>query len=64
MEKNSDIYSSSAVFEALKERMLVKDADNGRQIAEQIRDLKALLNAYREGAVLKKSHNPDFRSPF
>ncbi|MDR1559236.1 MAG: fructose-1,6-bisphosphatase [Clostridiales bacterium] len=64
VEKNSDIYSSSAVFETLKERMLVKDADNGRQIAEQIKDLKALLNAYREGAVPEKSHNPDFRSPF
>ncbi|MDR3240528.1 MAG: fructose-1,6-bisphosphatase [Clostridiales bacterium] len=51
LEKNYDIHSTTTVFETLKERMLVRDADNGLNIAAQIEDLMALLTAYRKGDI-------------
>ena len=54
VENNTDIHSTSTVFEPLKQRMLVKDTDNGRQIAEQIKVLKTLLDVYREGLITEK----------
>lgn len=54
VEKGLDIQSVSVIREFKQERMLVKDTDNGKVLAEQIADLKKLLDAYRLGMIKSK----------
>ncbi|MBQ4362003.1 MAG: fructose-1,6-bisphosphatase [Lachnospiraceae bacterium] len=42
------------IVEVLKKRQLVADTDHGREIAERVKDLKALLAAYRDGTIKEK----------
>ncbi len=50
---NRDILAADdVIFEMMTRRMLVRDTDAGRRILERMDDLRALLNAYREGVVL------------
>lgn len=51
VEKGIDIQSVTVIKENTSRRMLVKDTDNGKLIAEQVRDLKKLLEAYRLGLI-------------
>ena len=51
IEKGIDIQSVTVIKENTSRRMLVKDTDNGKLIAEQVRDLKKLLEAYRLGLI-------------
>lgn len=51
VEKGLDIQSVSVVKEFVQERMLVKHTDNGKILAEQVADLKKLLDAYRLGMI-------------
>lgn len=51
IEKGSDIQSVSVVREFISHRMLVKDTDNGKILADQVKDLKKLLDAYRLGLI-------------
>ncbi len=51
VEKGIDIQSVTVIKENTSRRMLVKDTDNGKLIAEQVRDLKKLLAAYRLGLI-------------
>lgn len=37
--------------ETLPKRMMVRDADQGRELEEQVEDLKELVNAYRSGKI-------------
>ncbi len=47
LSENIDIVSSSEYVETEKERVMVKDTDNGRRIMEQIDDLFTLLETYK-----------------
>ncbi|MCR4903764.1 MAG: fructose-1,6-bisphosphatase [Butyrivibrio sp.] len=42
------------VVEKMKERILVKDTDNGKELLSQIDDLKDLLDAYQNGLIKQK----------
>ena len=48
---NDDIANDSVIFEKLDHRMKVSETDEGRDLQEQVDDLKDLLEAYRSGAV-------------
>ncbi len=53
VRENRDILAADdVVFEMMSHRMLVRDTDDGQRIIERMEDLRALLNAYREGVVL------------
>jgi fructose-1,6-bisphosphatase-3 len=54
IEKESDIHSQTTVVQRVLERKLVADTDSGKQIKEQIEDLKMLLQAYRSGQISQK----------
>ncbi len=47
LSENIDIVSDSQYVETEKERLLVKDTDNGRHIMEEIDDLYTLLEFYK-----------------
>ena len=51
---NRDITSTSQVFERLEQRMKIDQTDVGRQLREQIKDLMALLSAYRNGEIAEE----------
>ncbi len=53
VRENRDILAADdVIFEMMSHRMLVRDTDAGKRIQERMNDLRALLNAYREGVVL------------
>ena len=54
LDANSDIRSVPEVVETYVERQFVADTDEGRDLAEQIDDLRALLKAYRSGLIVPK----------
>ena len=52
IRENRDILASSdVVFEMMPHRMLVRDTDEGAALLDRMSDLRALLDAYREGVV-------------
>ena len=52
VRENRDILATDdVVFEMMSRRMLVRDTDYGGRILERMEDLRALLDAYREGVV-------------
>lgn len=51
IEKESDIHSDSVMVKRAIERKLVADTDDGKELKEQIEDLKMLLAAYRSGQI-------------
>ncbi len=51
IHKNRDITSSSVVFERMESRQKIAETDIGKQLQEQIDDLKALVSAYHSGAI-------------
>ncbi len=51
IEQGIDIISETKVVEFVEKRKLVRDTDIGKQLQEQIDDLKQLLGAYRGGLV-------------
>lgn len=51
IRENVDISSSSEVFERMEKRIKIAETDVGAQLQKQVDDLKALLRAYRMGAV-------------
>lgn len=55
LENNTDITSTPVVTDRVKNRILVKETDNGKRIAQMIEDLKMLLSAYRRG-LIKERH--------
>ena len=55
MRDGVDIKSMTTVVDYLGNRMKVGDTDVGKVLKEQIRDLTALLEAYREGVVFEKN---------
>lgn len=51
LEEREDYSPKLKVVEVMKERVMVADTDAGREMAQQITELKALLQAYREGSI-------------
>ena len=47
----NDIQSKDVIVKSLPQRLLVGDTDTGAVLKERIDDLKALLEAYRKGAI-------------
>ena len=54
IEQNKDILTTTDMFEKSQDRRKVRDTDTGREIAERIGDLTALLRAYRQGWIPQK----------
>ena len=52
--RGSDIKSTTQIVEMSTHRMLVADTDKGRELRDQIADLKDLLYAYRHGIIKEK----------
>lgn len=55
LRENFDISSTPKVFERLEKRMRIRESDIGRELEAQVEELKALLAAFRDGAV-KEAH--------
>ena len=51
---NKDILSTYVVFDTAQERITVGETDVGRALQNDIDDLTALLDAYRDGTVKEK----------
>ena len=51
IKTDNDIYSSLDVIDMAPERLLVKDTDEGAWIRKKIKDLHALVDAFRKGIV-------------
>ena len=51
IEEDNDIVSRTKIFEVMESRVKISQTDQGRQLQSQIDDLKALLQAYKVGAV-------------
>ncbi|MBQ0042787.1 MAG: fructose-1,6-bisphosphatase [Lachnospiraceae bacterium] len=54
IRKESDIFSDSIIVESYSKRIHVADTDIGTELKESIRQLEALLQAYREGLIIEK----------
>lgn len=54
IKNESDIYSEEVLVEKANHRIMVADTDVGKQIQENIRELRALLKAYREGTIRER----------
>lgn len=53
MQEGSDIVSHTVLVEHVVKRKTVADTDTGRGLKETIRDLEALLRAYRAGTIVE-----------
>ena len=51
IRENFDIASTAEIFERMEQRQKVGTTDIGRELQQQIDSLKALLQAFRDGAV-------------
>ena len=51
IERNTDILSSSTVFETARTRIKVGETDIGQELRENIAGLRLLLSAYRTGLI-------------
>lgn len=54
LSANADILSNTTVIEREERELKVADTDEGRALAEQIGDLRALLEAYRSGELAER----------
>ena len=54
IESESDIHSTSTIVKQVAERKMVRDTDDGKVLAETIKDLEKLLEAYRSGRIAEK----------
>ncbi len=52
--ENTDIESTVNVFKTMEDRMLVESTDEGKEIKNEINDLKMLIHAYKLG-IMKES---------
>lgn len=51
MLDGTDIHSRMQLVEFKTHRMLVRDTDRGKELAEQVDNLQRLLVAYRNGLI-------------
>ncbi|MEG2119738.1 MAG: fructose-bisphosphatase class III, partial [Pseudoflavonifractor sp.] len=57
IRRNRDIASSSVVFERMDHTIKISATDIGSELQHQVDDLKALLRAYKMGAVTEDHRN-------
>lgn len=55
IQDGSDIVSHTILVEHVVKRKTVADTDVGKELQEMIKDLEALLLAYREGVIVEKA---------
>ena len=55
VQEGSDVVSHTILVQHVVKRKRVADTDDGRNLKENIHDLEALLQAYREGVLVEKS---------
>lgn len=55
-QAGADILSTTVIYKNLPNRLMVSGTDTGRELSERIRDLTALLNAYRMGILKENDH--------
>ncbi len=53
LDLNEDIVSDTDKFEYEEKPLLIDDTDTGKDIRQQIQDLRALLDAYRTGVLVE-----------
>lgn len=53
VKRGSDIMSTTSIVELKQNRVTVRHTDVGRQLEDQITELRALLRAYRRGEIAK-----------
>lgn len=58
VEEGQDIKSTRQLVELTNHRMMVKDTDKGKELRDQIEELKQLLNAYRSGDIKETAWRP------
>ena len=51
IEEGNDVVSHKTLVQRVSKRKRVADTDIGKKLKEEIRDLEALLKAYREGII-------------
>lgn len=54
VRRGTDIKSSTQIVEHIEERIRVRDTDKGRELQDQIDELKHLLKAYRTGLIKER----------
>lgn len=54
IKDNTDIYSTSIIFEHASHRIKIKETDKGKKIMAKIEDLQRLLDAFSEGQIKEK----------
>ena len=57
VQEGSDIHSHTVLVQQVLKRKTVADTDVGRELKESIRELEALLAAYREGMIVESYKN-------
>lgn len=55
IKNNADILSDTVVFESSKNKILVKDTDQGKDIKKRIEDLTLLCKAYESGRIKERT---------
>lgn len=53
---NKDIVSTSVIFDRMESRIKIAETDTGKEIIQQIEELKELLKAYKQG-IIKEDHS-------
>ena len=56
IRQNTDIASSTEIFERMEQRIKISQTDQGKNLQSRIDDLMDLLNAFKSGAV-KENHS-------
>ena len=51
VKDETDVHSNKILEERVVKRKLVRDTDTGVKIAEDIKDLEALMEAYKKGII-------------
>ena len=54
LRKNADMDSQTTQVELEPKRVMIGNTDNGKKILQMIDDLKALLQAYRQGIIMER----------
>ena len=49
--EETDVHSNKILEERVVKRKLVRDTDTGAKLAEDIKDLEALMEAYKKGII-------------
>ncbi len=60
IEEDLDVLPTTVFIEKDQPRMYVGDTDVGREMIDNIKALKALLSAYREGEISQKGHRDHY----